>query len=107
MKDFEFYFDGKARNSDKTVNAGLRKLSGDPMEIGICMGQYASEALKQLKEPQCAMVILNAFKKFMELNPDITEQIMQNLLFRDGARIIKPGADIMGNINPMKAYKKN
>ena len=107
MKAFEFYFDGTPRDSDKTVNAGLKKLSGNPLDIGLCLGQYASEALRQLKEPHCAIIVLNAFKKFMELNPDITEQVMQQLLFNDGARIVKPGADLMGNINPLKAFKKN
>jgi len=107
MKEFEFYFDGKPRDSDNSVNAGLKKLSGNPLDIGLCLGTYASEALKQLKEPHCAIIVLNAFKKFMELNPDITEQVMQGLLFNDGARIVKPPIDAMGNANLLKAIKKN
>jgi hypothetical protein len=90
MKPFEFYFDGKP-NSDGTVNAGIKMMSGDPVEIALCLGTYASNALKELKEPQAAIIVLNAFKKFMELNPDITPQVLKALEFNDGARIIRPG----------------
>jgi len=89
MKAFEFYFDGKP-NSDGTINCGIKLLSGDPVDIALSLGTYADGALKQLKEPQAAIIVLNAFKKFMELNPDMKAEALKALQFQDGARIIRP-----------------
>jgi hypothetical protein len=90
MKRFEFYFDGTP-NSDGTINAGIKQMSGEPVDIALCLGTYASNALKELKQPAAAIIVLNAFKKFMELNPDIRPEVLKALEFQDGARIIRPG----------------
>jgi hypothetical protein len=90
MKRFEFYFDGTP-NSDGSMNAGIRKLSGDPVDIALMLGTYASEALKK-GEHQAAIIVVNAFKRFMEVNPDMGEKILSALEFRDGVKIIQsPG----------------
>ena len=78
MNDFQFYFDGKV-NIDGSINAGIKLLSGDPVDIANTLGTYASQALKLTKEPQTAIIVINAFKKFMELNPEMTEQMVRSL----------------------------
>lgn len=105
MKNFSFTFDG-TKNSDGSMNAGIKHLSGEPVDIAHCLGAFASEALKKKSEPQAAIIVMNAFKKFMELNPQMTEQ-MAKMLMADqtddsgyykkiipaGMRIIKPNGN--------------
>jgi hypothetical protein len=41
--------------------------------IGKSMGQYASEILRQKNHPQLATILIIAYYKFRELNPEMTE----------------------------------
>jgi hypothetical protein len=78
MRDFQFYFDGKV-NIDGSVNAGIKLMSGDPIDIANTLGTYATLSLKLKNEPAAAIIVINAFKKFMELNPEMTEQMVRTL----------------------------
>jgi hypothetical protein len=93
MKPFEFFFEGTPRNSDNTVRAGIKVLSGEPLEIGLTLGLYASQSLRELKDNAAATIVCNAFKKFIELNPEMTETILKGLMGDEAGtytRIIKP-----------------
>lgn len=108
MKDFEFAFKGTLNNGAGTIDAGIELLRGEPLDIANCLGMYADGMLKR-GDPKTAIIVINAFKKFMELNPDMTEAVMKALTFNEGAqaRIIRPTPDNMGNINPLKSFKGN
>jgi hypothetical protein len=106
MTSFEFIFDGEPVEGGKAMNAGIKVLRGEPLEIANCLGMYAAQKLKS-GEPSSAIIVVNAFKKFMELNPDLNEQMLKALTFNEGARIIRPTPDQMGNINPFNAIKGN
>jgi len=93
MKPFEFFFEGIPRNSDGTVLAGIKVLTGDPIEIGSTLGHFASEALKNQKDIAAARIVVNAFKKFIELNPEMSETIMRTIAGDEPGtytRIIRP-----------------
>lgn len=95
MKPFEFFFEGTPRSSDSTVYAGLKICTGEPVEIGLCLGQFASEAMKKQNDHAAAKVVVNAFKKFIELNPELSENILRTIAGDEPGtytRIIKPGA---------------
>jgi hypothetical protein len=102
MKPFEFFFEGRPNNANGTVDAGIKMMSGEPFEIALALGTYADQAIRQLGEPQAAIIVLNAFKKFMELNPDMGQKVLSELMGQDGARIVK--ANGMPFIKP---FKKN
>jgi len=86
MEKFEFIFDGTP-HTDGTVTAGIKLLSGKPVDIGLCFGHYASVKLKA-RESSSAIIVINAYKKFKEMNPDMPLDIERQLQFIDGARII-------------------
>jgi hypothetical protein len=78
MRDFQFFIEGKV-NIDGSIYAGIKQMSGEPVDIANTFGTLASELLKQKKEPHAAIIVINAFKKFMELNPQMTEQMVRTL----------------------------
>jgi len=81
MKPFEFYFDTAAvDNLNNEVTAGIRKLSGDPVEIGKTLGLYADKALKQLNQDQAMKIILHAYHQFKKLNPGMTEELESQIV---------------------------
>lgn len=86
MKPFEFYFDG-SENSDKTVNAGIRKLSGEPVDIALFLGRYASESLKRKNDNTCAIIVLNAFLEFIRENPEMKNEAIERLTTAGVGRI--------------------
>lgn len=106
MRAFSFVFDGEPVEEGKAMNAGIRVLTGEPVEIANCLGMYAAQKLRS-GEPQAAIVVINAFKKFMESYPDMTETMIRALSFNEGARIIRPTPDQMGNVDPLKAIRGN
>jgi hypothetical protein len=106
MRPFEFIFDGTPVEEGKAMNAGIRVLSGEPLEIANCLGMFAAQKLRT-GEPQAAIIVINAFKKFMESYPDMTEQMLKLLTFNDGARIVRPSPDQMGNVDPFKSFRGN
>lgn len=93
MKDFEFVFDGKV-NGDKSVRCGIKLLSGSPVDVALSLGTYASENMK-LGNPEAAIIVINAFKKFIELNRDQADYIMSQMHSDDvgsySRLIMKPG----------------
>jgi hypothetical protein len=99
MRNFEFFFEGTV-NANGTIEAGVKILSGDAVEVALTLGAYASEQLKR-GEPCFAIIVINAFKRMMELNPDMGKDILEKLEFTDGARIIAPRS------NFIPPFKKN
>ena len=88
MRTFEFYYDGEF-HGDGTYTSGLKKLSGEPVDIGRAMGTYADAAMKQKNVPQVAMIIINAYHQFKKLNPDLSRDIENHIASMNGG-IIRP-----------------
>jgi hypothetical protein len=86
MNSFEFYFDGSP-NSDGTINAGLRKLSGSPIDIALCLGKYASESLKRLNDNSASIIVVNAFLEFIRENPEMKSEALKRLTDAGSARV--------------------
>jgi hypothetical protein len=97
MKAFEFYFDGKL-NQDGTVDAGLRKLSGQPIDIALCLGKYASESLKKLNDNSAAVIVVNSFLEFLRENPEMKEEAIKRLTAAGSARVSPATIRDMKNI---------
>jgi hypothetical protein len=77
MKPFMLQFDGKAALSysggpDK-VDCKLTIQGTDLELIGKSMGDYASAILKQQRHPHLATILIIAYYRFRELNPEMTE----------------------------------
>ena len=55
MRPFNLVFDGEPVEDGKAMNAGIKVMSGEPLEIGNCLGMYAAQKLRT-GEPQAAIV---------------------------------------------------
>jgi hypothetical protein len=90
MRQIEFYFEGKELTPGGDWNAGIKHLSGEPVDIAFQLGRYASAALKQLNQPQVAIIVINAYHELMRLNPDMSADIEKKLQGRNGVKILTP-----------------
>lgn len=88
MKHFDLHFHSVSMGDGKEIVAGIKILAGNPLDIGRSMGAYADQVLKNVGQPQMMQVILTAYWKFKELNPDMTTRQEQQII--NDAVIIKP-----------------
>lgn len=88
MKPFKFFYEGWPEHFDKNkMTSGIKLLEGHPVEIGRCLGLYASQVYKQKGESVAAMIVINAYQEFRKDNPDLTMAIENEIAGRFGGII--------------------
>ena len=69
MKQFQFYFEGAPQGVNQMTH-GIKLLSGNPEDIGKCMGQYAVESLKGMNQVHTAVIVIHAYNQMKKMMPD-------------------------------------